>query len=160
MPDGRPPRFTGRREPEHIGRYPPAVFSSRLYGRITTQRDSFLHSDLPEYLRENLVNRVEVLPYDKMAGGKYPIAGRQYTPDYPGVMARGYTDILKEVTAALADATETEQDFLRSVQRCLISALDLAERYRKAAQEQGHTELASTLTRIPMLPPTSLIFKP
>ena len=33
-------------------------------------------------LKENNVNYLELLPYNKMAGGKYPLVGRTYAPDF------------------------------------------------------------------------------
>ena len=34
------------------------------------------------FLRENGIDRVEMLPYNKMAGGKYAMLGRRYTPGF------------------------------------------------------------------------------
>ena len=35
-----------------------------------------------EMLKDNNVSYVELLPYNKMAGGKYKMLGRQYTPSF------------------------------------------------------------------------------
>ena len=34
------------------------------------------------FLRENGIDKVEMLPYNRMAGGKYAMLGRQYTPGF------------------------------------------------------------------------------
>ena len=34
------------------------------------------------FLRENGIDRAEMLPYNRMAGGKYAMLGRQYTPGF------------------------------------------------------------------------------
>ena len=39
---------------------------------------------IAELLRENGVNYIELLPYNKMAGAKYRLAGKEYTPSFDG----------------------------------------------------------------------------
>jgi len=39
-------------------------------------------SGIAEILAENGVGRIELLPYNKAAGGKYAAVGRKFTPDY------------------------------------------------------------------------------
>ncbi len=36
------------------------------------------------FMRENGAKRVELLPYNRMAGAKYKLAGRKYTPEFDG----------------------------------------------------------------------------
>lgn len=37
---------------------------------------------IAEILINNNINYIELLPYNKMAGGKYKMLGRKYTPDF------------------------------------------------------------------------------
>lgn len=39
-------------------------------------------SAICELLRSRNINYIELLPYNKMTGSKYPLAGRQYVPDF------------------------------------------------------------------------------
>lgn len=38
-------------------------------------------------LRENGIKYIELLPYNKLAGAKYPLVGREYTPSFDGDVA-------------------------------------------------------------------------
>jgi pyruvate formate lyase activating enzyme len=35
-------------------------------------------------LRENGIKYIELLPYNKLAGAKYPLVGREYAPSFDG----------------------------------------------------------------------------
>ncbi len=39
-------------------------------------------TEICEFLRENGFSYAELLPYNKMAGGKYPLAGKKYEPQF------------------------------------------------------------------------------
>jgi len=37
-----------------------------------------------KFMSEQGVNKVEILPYNKMAGGKYKLIGEEYKPEFDG----------------------------------------------------------------------------
>ena len=50
-----------------------------------------------QFIAENGVSYVELLPYNKLAGGKYRALGREYTPEFDGnVQVRTHSDIFKK----------------------------------------------------------------
>lgn len=53
---------------------------------------------IAKILKENGVDRIELLPYNKAAGGKYAAVGRKFTPDYddtaePAILTELFTDM-------------------------------------------------------------------
>ena len=52
---------------------------------------------IAEILRENGIKYIELLPYNKLAGAKYPLVGREYTPSFDGgVMPQMRIEIFEE----------------------------------------------------------------
>ena len=51
-----------------------------LIPRVTDTRENLL--SIAKILKENGVNQIELLPYNKMAGGKYKLVMREYAPDF------------------------------------------------------------------------------
>ena len=50
-----------------------------------------------EFMRENGAFKVELLPYNKMAGGKYELIGQKYTPDFDGsITPEPHTEIFNK----------------------------------------------------------------
>ncbi len=47
---------------------------------VTDTRENLL--SIAKTLKENGVNKIELLPYNKMAGGKYKLVMREYAPDF------------------------------------------------------------------------------
>ena len=37
-----------------------------------------------KFMNKNKVSKVEILPYNKMAGGKYKLIGKEYKPEFDG----------------------------------------------------------------------------
>ncbi len=73
-------------------------------------------------------------------------------PNYAAVMAMGLDQAKKVCIEGLADAGLEEADFLQAVIVEIEAVLDLAERYRQAAQAQGNTVVAKTLAQVPAKP--------
>jgi len=49
------------------------------------------------FLKDLGINYAEILPYNKMAGGKYPLAGKKYEPDFDtNVEPQPHADIFKK----------------------------------------------------------------
>ena len=76
-----------------------------------------------------------------------------FTPDYPSVIARGLEAVRKDASARLAQA-EAERDeagvqFLRVGIQSIDAVLAFAEKYRQAAEADGLSEIAATLSQVP-----------
>ncbi len=75
------------------------------------------------------------------------------TPDYGSVLSTGLQSVLDQIDTRLQTA-QAEQDaegieFLTSARESTTAVLDLADRYAQAARNQGLTEIADILSRVP-----------
>ena len=58
----------------------PFTVRTPLIPTVTDTEDNL--TDIALFLKENGVKRIELLPYNKAAGGKYAAVGRRFEPDY------------------------------------------------------------------------------
>lgn len=71
------------------------------------------------------------------------------SPDYERVIRNGLDKEREKVVNMLSGADEKEEEFLRCIIKSIDAVLDLAERYREAADKAGNTIAAEVLSRIP-----------
>ena len=89
-------------------------------------------------------------------GNKYFERYSNITPAYEMLIDRGVDDILAELSQR-AKTTQGDALALYTEAANQVNAMvELADRYRKAAEEAGVTELAQALCRVPRQKPTSL----
>ena len=58
----------------------PFVVRTPLIPGVTDTEENF--SDIAKLLLEHGISRIELLPYNPMAGSKYPLAGMEYKPEF------------------------------------------------------------------------------
>lgn len=76
------------------------------------------------------------------------------TPDYRGVMEKGFERILEEIDHYESINTD-RATFYKAMRRDVAAVLDICERYRVCAEESGNRKLAEALLQVPSKPPRS-----
>ena len=71
------------------------------------------------------------------------------TPDYGKIITSGFDVLKNDIESRLSSCKESQIDFYKGALMSVDAVLEFAERCRKEAKENGHTELYNALSTIP-----------
>ena len=126
---------------EMLSRQQPLIFEGDIFG-----------------FNRYLIDRpgVDANSHVVIEGIKYFERYSNITPAYDLLIDRGVDDMLRELSQRAETAEGEALQLYTEAANQLRVMLDLADRYRKAAEAQGVTELAQALRRVPRQKPTGL----
>ena len=84
----------------------------------------------------------------KMFGG----GAGNLTPNYIHAIESGFEGLLAEIAESKKKHKGAHAEFFDAETKYIEAVLEIAERYRQAAEEAGNTRLADALTRVPIKP--------
>ena len=128
--------------------------------RDTIVMEQMLKHETPNILEGDIIGfnrKLKNLPYYVNAKGRKVKDGPgNNTPNYRRVIETGFDAILEQIDAYAARVDDEDTGlFYQAMRRSVVSVLDIADRYRIAAEEQGNTHLAKALAQVPHKPATS-----
>lgn len=73
------------------------------------------------------------------------------TPDYGRIITNGFAKVIEDISESRkVNVSDEQREFLDAEELTVRAAIAYCEKYRKAAEERGCTELYNALCRIPM----------
>ena len=126
----------------------------------TVLLEEMLRRETPNLLPGDMMgfNRSLVhTPYYINASGRKVADGPgNNTPNYGRIINAGFEATLEDLRTRREKTEDSEKKrFYTALERDVLAVLDIAERYRVAAEEQGYTRLAEALKRVPAQPAES-----
>jgi len=133
---------------------PSARAAAGLCAVLAAERPAFLPGERIAFLR-TVRNLPQLYTAEEMAERRksafYAEKGCVFniTPDYAPTLASGLAARRAEILARLPSADDRARAFLSDALRGIDAVLDLADRYRHAAEQAGLHELAALLAQVP-----------
>ena len=115
--------------------------------RDTIVFEEMIKAETPVFLENDIFgfNRsLSYLPYYyNQRGSKVTSGPGNNTPNYARIIGQGFDAALEEIAKYEKINTDGNSPlFYESMRRSVVSAIDIAERYREAAEKQGYTRIA------------------
>ena len=120
----------------------------------TVLLEDMLRRETPYFLEHDIFgfNRSQIYCpiYYNQDGKRVKGMGGNITPNYRRIIENGFDAILAQIDALAAiNTSEEQQYFYEAMRRNCEAVLEIAERYRLAAEQTGKHRLAEALARVP-----------
>ena len=131
-----------------------AVLSAETPAFLPGERIAFIRTveNLPDLYMEAEMKRMREQNAFCELGREF-----NFTPDYASVISIGLDELRQRLLDAMNGADEEGREFLACGVRTVDAVLELSDRYCKAAEERGLTEIARTLSVVPHHAATTML---